>query len=136
MIRFASLNLACVILCLGCRAAPEGTADQTPEGTSGQTHVPFERLVNADAEPHNWLTYSGNYASHRYSALDQIDRSNVGDLKVLWAYQMDGGLIETTPVAVDGILYVTEPPSTVSALDARSGRRIWTWSPGDGRPTC
>ena len=48
---------------------------------------------------------------------------------------MDDGIIETTPIAVDGILYVTEPPSTVSALDARSGRRIWTWSPemGPGR---
>ncbi|MXW55477.1 MAG: hypothetical protein F4Z59_01965, partial [Gemmatimonadales bacterium] len=60
--------------------------------------VPFERLVNADDEPHNWFTYSGNYASHRFSALDRIHRGNVGDLKVIWAYQMSGGLIETTPV--------------------------------------
>jgi alcohol dehydrogenase (cytochrome c) len=145
MIRFASLApaghgrtpratlihglLACAIVAPGCRAAPEGSA---PEGTPDQTRVPFERIVNADAEPHNWLTYSGNYASHRYSRLDQIDRSNVGGLRVLWAYQMDDGIIETTPLAVDGILYVTEPPSTVSALDARSGRRIWTWSPEMG----
>ncbi|MYD00095.1 MAG: PQQ-dependent dehydrogenase, methanol/ethanol family [Gammaproteobacteria bacterium] len=121
--------LACAIIVPGCRAAPEGSA---PEGTPDQTNVPFERLVNADAEPHNWLTYSGNYASHRYSRLDRIDRSNVGDLRVLWAYQMDDGIIETTPIAVDGILYVTEPPSTVSALDARSGRQLWTWSPEMG----
>ncbi|MXX77605.1 MAG: PQQ-binding-like beta-propeller repeat protein, partial [Gemmatimonadales bacterium] len=90
--------------------------------------VPFERLVNADDEPHNWFTYSGNYASHRFSPLDGIHRGNVGELKVIWAYQMSGGLIETTPVVVDGVMYVTEPPSNVSALDARTGRRLWHWS--------
>ena len=99
---------ACVLLCAGGFA---GVAAQ----------VPFERLVNADAEPDNWLTYSGNYASHRFSALDRIHRGNVSDLKVIWAYQMSGGLIETTPVVVDGVMYVTEPPSNVSALDARTG---------------
>ncbi|WP_419937841.1 pyrroloquinoline quinone-dependent dehydrogenase [Candidatus Palauibacter sp.] len=101
-----------------CSAALAGVAAQ----------VSFERLVNADDEPHNWFTYSGNYASHRFSALDRIHRGNVGDLKVIWAYQMSGGLIETTPVVVDGVMYVTEPPSNVSALDARTGRRLWHWS--------
>ncbi len=97
--------------------------------------VSYERLRNAANETDNWLTYSGTYRSERYSALDQINKDNVDDLKVIWAYQMQpatnagNGLVETTPIVVDGIMYITEPPSTVTALDARSGKTLWTWSP-------
>jgi len=97
--------------------------------------VSFQRLVNADDEPQNWLTYSGTFRSERFAALDQIDVDNVADLKVTWAYQMQpssfsgAGLVETTPIVVDGIMYITEPPSTVTALDALTGKQIWTWSP-------
>jgi glucose dehydrogenase len=95
--------------------------------------VGFERLVNAADEPQNWLTYSGSYRSERYSPLTQINKDNVADLKVIWAYQMQpptiggAGLVETTPVVVDGTMYITEPPSTVTALDARSGKSLWSW---------
>lgn len=100
----------------------------TPSLVSAQ--VPYSRLVDADAEPQNWLTYSGNYASHRFSALDEINASNVHRLRVEWAYQVGGGnTVETTPLVVDGVMYLTEPPSTVTALDARTGQRIWRWSP-------
>jgi alcohol dehydrogenase (cytochrome c) len=97
--------------------------------------VSFERLLQAADEPGNWLTYSGSYRSERFSPLADINRGNVGDLKVIWAYQMQpstqagSGLVETTPLVVDGVMYLTEPPSTVTALDARSGRMLWSWSP-------
>ena len=96
-----------------------------PSQTSGQ--VPYERLVNADAEPHHWFMYSGTYSAERFSTLDQIDVTNVGDLRVEWVYQTSPGLVETTPVVVDEVMYLTEPPSTVAALDPRTGRRIWRW---------
>lgn len=95
--------------------------------TAPRTVVPFERLTRAAGEPHNWLTYSGTYAAERFSPLDQIDKGNVGDLAVEWVYQTSPGIVETTPLVVDGIMYLTEPPSTVTALDARTGRRIWRW---------
>jgi alcohol dehydrogenase (cytochrome c) len=103
--------------------------------TTAYAEVGFERLVNAADEPHNWLTYSGTYHSERYSSLSQINKNNVADLKVIWAYQMQppsiggAGIVETTPIVVDGTMYITEPPSTVTALDARTGKRLWTWSP-------
>ncbi len=103
--------------------------------TTGYADVGFERLVNAADEPQNWLTYSGSYRSERYSPLSQINKNNVADLKVIWAYQMQppaivgAGLVETTPVVVDGTMYITEPPSTVTALDARTGKSLWSWSP-------
>jgi alcohol dehydrogenase (cytochrome c) len=102
-------------------------AGQEQGSTAPKTRVPYQRLVNAASEPHNWLSYSGGYASERFSPLDQIDKENVGQLRVEWVYQTSPGLVETTPVVVDGVMYLTEPPSTVVALDARTGRRIWRW---------
>jgi alcohol dehydrogenase (cytochrome c) len=92
--------------------------------------VPYERIVQARRDPGNWLTYSGGYASHRHSPLAEITTENVAQLKAAWIYQIGKpGLVETTPLVVDGVMYITEPPSTVTALDVRSGRPLWTWSP-------
>jgi alcohol dehydrogenase (cytochrome c) len=89
--------------------------------------VPYERIVNADKEPGNWLTYSRNYGGHRYSPLGEITTANVSDLKVKWAFQFSTGPREVSPIAVDGILYVTGP-NRAAALDARTGRTLWVWS--------
>ena len=91
--------------------------------------VTYQRLENSDREPQNWLTYGGNLAAQRFSGLEQINPANVGSLKVAWVYQMRGGALESTPIVVDGIMYVTEPPSTVTALDARTGKALWHYSP-------
>ena len=91
--------------------------------------VPYQRLLRAASEPQNWLTYGGSYKSQRYSALDQINRQTVSRLKVAWAYQMRPGIVETSPLVVDGVMYITEPPSTVTAIDVRSGRPVWTYTP-------
>ncbi len=88
--------------------------------------VTYQRLVHSASEPQNWLTYSGNYNGWRYSKLDQIRRANVANLKVEWVYQMPTShRIEATPLVVDGVMYVSEPPSNVFALDAATGRPFW-----------
>ncbi|HZS50927.1 MAG TPA: PQQ-dependent dehydrogenase, methanol/ethanol family [Bryobacterales bacterium] len=88
----------------------------------------FERLLKADSEPQNWLTYSGSYRGWRYSKLDQINRQNVKNLKVAWVYQMPTThRIEATPLVVDGVMYVSEPPSNVVALDPATGRQFWRY---------
>ncbi|RPH61747.1 MAG: PQQ-dependent dehydrogenase, methanol/ethanol family, partial [Acidobacteria bacterium] len=92
--------------------------------------VPYQRIADASRTPADWLTYSGNYQSHRFSPLDQITRDNVGQLKPAWVYQVRrAGIVETSPIVADGVMYITEPPSTVTALDVRTGRPLWTWSP-------
>jgi alcohol dehydrogenase (cytochrome c) len=102
--------------------------------------VIFERLLNSSKEPQNWLMYSGDYAGHRFSALDQINTKNAAMLVPKWAYQtMAGGKFEATPLVVDGILYGTGQDDRVYALDARSGRPIWQYQrmlPADIRPCC
>lgn len=102
--------------------------------------VTAERLVNAAAEPHNWLTYSGTYASRRHSALDRIDPDNVGDLEMKWVFQSrTAHYFQATPLVVDGIMYLTQPPNDVVALDARTGRVFWVYEhvpSSEARPCC
>jgi alcohol dehydrogenase (cytochrome c) len=93
--------------------------------------VPYQRVVKSDSEPANWLTYGGNYYDQRFSGLKQLTPQNVAGLELAWAYQptRPAGNVETSPIVVDGVMYVTDPPSTVTALDAHTGNKLWTWSP-------
>lgn len=96
---------------------------------SGQ--VIFERIRDADAEPGNWLTYSRNYQGHRHSPLNQITTTNVSRLRPVWVYQIsDLNQFEATPLVLDGILYLSEPPSNATAIDARTGRPLWAYRRG------
>src|ERR1700743_1809831 len=73
-----------------------------------QAQVTFDRLLHADQEPQNWLTYSGSYASHRYSLLTQINRDNVKGLQLKWVYHPTGqetAKMENTPLVVDGVMF-------------------------------
>jgi alcohol dehydrogenase (cytochrome c) len=88
--------------------------------------VPYERIANADREPQSWMTYSRNYTGQRYSPLAEVNAGNVQNLRMQWAYQMPDPANETSPLVVDGILYLTGP-SSATALDARTGRVLWTW---------
>src|SRR5215472_5925598 len=91
--------------------------------------VPYERILRARSEPGNWLTYHGSYDGRRHSALDQINTGNVKRLKPDWAYQIGTRhKLETTPLVVDGIMYLSEPPSDVTALDTRTGRPFWKYT--------
>jgi alcohol dehydrogenase (cytochrome c) len=106
-------NTAALILALTAIGA---SADLTPE-----------RLINAVAEPQNWLTYSGTYNGWRYSALNQISRDNVRKLLPVWAFQTgkaEGGF-SCTPLVADGIMYITSPGNRVFALNAVTGQEIW-----------
>ena len=91
--------------------------------------VPYQRLLDAQSDHDNWLTYSGTYNGHRFSPLAEINTETVKDLVPKWIYQVKNpGIVETTPLVVDGVMYVTEPPSNVTALDAETGRTLWRWT--------
>jgi alcohol dehydrogenase (cytochrome c) len=102
--------------------------------------VTAERLVGSGEEPENWLTYSGGLDGHRHSRLDEIDSSNAGSLHLIWAHQSPATetRLETSPLVVDGIMYLTESPNDVVALDGEDGREIWRYSRRlpDGIPLC
>ena len=91
--------------------------------------VTFDRILNGDNEPQNWLTYSGTPLSHRYSQLNQVTPANVKDLELQWIYQASSlEKFEATALVVDGILYTVQAPNDIVALDAATGRTFWTYS--------
>src|SRR5262249_13319487 len=100
--------------------------------------ISADRLLRAADEPQNWMMYSGGYSSQRYSLLRQITSANVKNLEQKWIFQAESlEKFETTPLVVDGIMYLTQAPSDAVALDAKTGRVFWVYrrynSP-DARP--
>jgi len=90
--------------------------------------VPAQRILNAAAEPQNWLTYGGSYQSQRFSTLKQITPENIKNLEQKWVLQDQVfGAWESNPLVVDGIMYVTERPNDVIALDAKTGKVFWLY---------
>ncbi len=78
-------------------------------------------------QPGDWATYNGNDSGNRYSRLNQIRISNVSSLHLKWVFPLPYFGLETTPLAADGVLYVTGP-NQVYALDAASGAPLWHYS--------
>jgi alcohol dehydrogenase (cytochrome c) len=105
-----------------------------------QAQVSFDRVLNADREPHNWLSYSRTLDNQRYSPLTQITTANVKDLQLQWVWQARSlEKFEATSLAVDGVLYTVQAPNDVVALDAATGRVFWTYhhEPApEARPCC
>src|SRR5947207_6387085 len=116
----AALFVAATILAQG------GQQPQNREAPAA--NVTFDRLLKSNQEPQNWLTYGGNLASNRYSELTEITPANVHDLELKWVFQsrsLEKG--EVTPLVVNGVMYTTQSPNDVIALDAKTGKTIWTF---------
>jgi alcohol dehydrogenase (cytochrome c) len=93
-----------------------------------QAQVSAQRIERAATEPKNWLTNHGGYDSKRYSALNQITPANVKDLTQKWVVQDQVfGAWESNPLVVDGIMYLTERPNDVMAVDAKTGKLFWLY---------
>ena len=128
-------------------AALAGTALATLATPAAAQGVSYQRLLNADAEPHNWLMVDGNYSQHRNSGLTQINKTNVNRMQVMFAVDICGWSCtpnlfkpagrsaggghpdeEAIPLVADGFLYIEDGLSKVSKIDVRSGRRgDWVW---------
>jgi alcohol dehydrogenase (cytochrome c) len=103
--------------------------------------VTFDRLVNADREPQNWLMNHRTYDAQRYSPLARINRSNVKSLRLAYAVALGGTSVgenlESTPLAEDGFLYVVDQWGVLYKIDGRSGeagRIVWRMDPGQEKP--
>jgi len=83
-------------------------------------YVSAEQLSHAGSRPDEWLTYSGSVDGRRYTPLSEINASNVSQLHMRWIQQFDSldPVVESTPLVANGTIFVTEPPSSIVALDA------------------
>ncbi len=92
--------------------------------------VDAARLTNADKDPGDWMSHGRTYAEQRYSPLDKINAANVNTLGLAWSFQLATNRgVETTPIVVDGTMYVTSAWSLVYALDAKTGKLLWQYDP-------
>jgi len=83
-------------------------------------------LDRSDSDANNFLHTNGNYAQTRFYPAEQINRENVGNLKRAWSFKMDvTDSLETSPIIVDGTMYVTSSFNHVYALDADTGKKKW-----------
>lgn len=88
------------------------------------------RLSNATQEPQNWMTHGGGYNELHYSALGKINADNVNELKLAWTGDFaDGRGQESTPLVVDGVMYVSSSWSKVYAYEAATGKELWRYDP-------
>jgi len=87
---------------------------------------PSEFQAISNPKPGDWPTYYGNLSGNRYSTLDQITPANVSRLQLQWIHPMPYQPLQTTPLVVDGVMYLTGP-NRIHALDSRTGREIWRY---------
>lgn len=118
----------------GCQPdEPEVSESAQAEPAIEETRTAWidsRRITNADAEPENWLAHGRTSSEQRFSPLQQINESNVGELSLAWYTDLDTNRgQEATPIVVDGVLYSTSAWSKVQAVDARTGRLLWQYDP-------
>lgn len=98
-------------------------------GTRPVVEVAMQQILDTDKSPGQWLTYAGNYSGHRHSLLTQLTKSNAGSLRLAWVAQLrqvDRDM-ETSPIVVNGTMFVTESREGVVALDAKTGEVVWRY---------
>jgi quinohemoprotein ethanol dehydrogenase len=133
--RQSALALACLILSAGCSqhdaAGVAGNVGSAPAAAPAPMPVDTARLLGAGGDGDNWLTYGRTYDEHRFSPLQQINAANVAGLKPSWHFDLpvDPRVQESTPLIIDGVMYVTTAWSHVYALDAATGTLKWSYDP-------
>jgi PQQ-dependent dehydrogenase (methanol/ethanol family) len=94
------------------------------EPQSPPTHAEIEEIVHPKRG--DWPTYNGTLDGNRFSHLDQVNLNNIAKLQLQWTYSIPFNGLETTPVVVDGVMYVTGN-NQVYALSGKTGREIWRY---------
>ena len=117
-------GLAWALLVMSPRSVRTDATQQDQGGPAATVNVTAEDLL-AQPVGANWTSYNGDYTGRRYSTLRQISPENVAQLRAAWTFHPGNSeRLETTPVVVNGVMFVTAANDTV-ALDARTGRTIW-----------
>ena len=106
------------------QAAGQSTA---AERSIVEDYGPVTAAMLIDPPAGDWLMWRRTYGHWGYSPLEQINRSNVDELRLAWAWTMERGLQETTPLVHDGVMFLPQACDFVEAVDARDGTLLWTY---------
>jgi quinohemoprotein ethanol dehydrogenase len=125
-----SLAISCVLL-QACSKHKDATRAGAANKPLAARHIDAEVLAQADSDQANWMIHGRTYSEQRFSPLTQIDKSSVARLKLAWYLDLGAGERgqESTPLSVDGTLYLTTSWSRVIAIDAATGKLRWRYDP-------
>lgn len=131
MMRFVSTRLkpGCILaLFVACLSFADAAWAQRDAVRAAD--VDHQRLLRADREPENWMTWGRTLTEQRFSPLDQINDGSVSELGLAWYFDLNTSrAVEGTPLVIDGVMYVTSAWSVTYALDAASGELLWSHDP-------
>jgi quinohemoprotein ethanol dehydrogenase len=117
----------CLLVCAGFLLSLR--ARQT-DPQARAANVDARRILDADRQPGNWMTYGRTYDEQRFSPLKQIKDGNVKNLGLAWYFDLDTHRgQEATPLVIDGVMYFTSAWSKVFALNAATGEKLWSYDP-------
>jgi glucose dehydrogenase len=108
-----------------CLTTATAQSSAPANGRPARGYVPVTDEMLWKPDPSNWLSWRRTLDGWGYSPLDQIDRSNVSRLKMVWGRGMGTGTVEATPLVYDGVMYLPGPGDVIQAIDAKSGDLIW-----------
>ena len=130
--RMIVTQLVLSVLLAACSGDKTEQTNASTQGAAGPkvANVTRDRLINSESEPGQWMTVGGGYKEQRYSQLARITPENINQLGLAWFADFDTNRgQESTPVMVDGVIYVTQAWSKVSAYDAKTGQQLWHYDP-------
>ena len=131
--RLLALLSGVVLITLSCGSDQEEEVNTSGVVNSGSTNIGLiddKRILEAESEPGNWLAHGRTYEENRFSPLTKINKENVSDLALAWYKDMGTNRAqESTPIVVDGIMFLTSSWSKVYAIDALTGETVWFFDP-------
>ena len=126
---FKKLTLG-LLLASGCVAlaqAPESIKGVTIAPHPLKEFVPVTDAVLRKPDPNDWLMMRGNYEAYGFSTLDQINKTNVKGLQLVWSRLMEPGINEATPIVYKGVMFLGNPNDVIQAIDAATGDLLWQY---------
>src|SRR5262245_37555614 len=116
---------------LGTAAAFSAVAQNGNQGQAAKqappAFVPVTQQMLENPDPSDWLMVSRTLNEQRFSPLNQINKSNVSQLRLAWSRGLPAGVQESTPIVYRGVMYVIAPGASVQAIDATNGDLIWEY---------
>ncbi len=117
-----------LLLSAGCHSTYEKSGDA--QHPASLAKVDARRMLHADDDAGNWMSYGRTYNEQRFSPLAQVNDKNAGELALTWYADLDTRRgQESTPLIIDGTMYFTSAWSKVFAVNAATGERLWSFDP-------
>jgi alcohol dehydrogenase (cytochrome c) len=130
------MKYSALVIALFAVAVTSGSAQQPPQGAPARqsrpapdrANVPFVPVTDEmlwKPSPNDWLSWRRTLDGQAFSPLEQINRNNVSQMRMMWTRAMGTGNQESTPLVYNGVMYIPNARDQILAMDARTGDLLW-----------